>query len=154
MVTLNIARVRAVYFSPTGTTGKIVTRIADTIATELALASERFDFTLPNARSAAPSFAADELVVFGTPVYVAFGYVYSAGAALLDLEQPWRVIHRAAPYILSPQRDYECVGDVPNVVFPSGLIVEEYDDQGFARFDSPFLLYYGAADTVIAAASR
>jgi len=34
------------------------------------------------------------------------GYVYSAGVALLDLEQPWKVIARAKPYILSPQTLY------------------------------------------------
>jgi predicted GH43/DUF377 family glycosyl hydrolase len=42
------------------------------------------------------------------------------------------------------------VGQVPNVVFPSGLIVEDYDAEGFARLDSPAKLYYGAADTCVA----
>jgi beta-1,4-mannooligosaccharide/beta-1,4-mannosyl-N-acetylglucosamine phosphorylase len=68
------------------------------------------------------------------------GFVYSAGAALLDLDEPWKVIHRTAPYILSPQEVYECVGDVPNVVFPCA-----------ALFDAPtgrIAVYYGAADTV------
>jgi len=68
------------------------------------------------------------------------GYVYSAGAALLDLDEPWRVIYRAAPYILSPQRDYECVGDVPNVVFPCAALA----DAGTGRV----AIYYGCADTV------
>ena len=45
------------------------------------------------------------------------GYVYSAGAALLDLDEPWKVIKRTAPSIISPQKIYECVGDVPNVCF-------------------------------------
>jgi beta-1,4-mannooligosaccharide/beta-1,4-mannosyl-N-acetylglucosamine phosphorylase len=68
------------------------------------------------------------------------GYVYSMGAALLDLDQPWKVIYRAAPYLMSPQMLYECVGDVPNVVFPCA-----------ALYDPPtgrITLYYGAADTV------
>jgi beta-1,4-mannooligosaccharide/beta-1,4-mannosyl-N-acetylglucosamine phosphorylase len=68
------------------------------------------------------------------------GFVYSAGAALLDVDQPWKVMYRAAPYILSPQELYECVGDVPNVVFPCA-----------ALFDAPtgrIATYYGAADTV------
>lgn len=68
------------------------------------------------------------------------GFVYSMGAALLDLEQPWRVLHRTAPYLLSPQELYECVGDTPNVVFPCA-----------ALFDAPtgrLAIYYGAADTV------
>ncbi|MGE5463628.1 MAG: glycoside hydrolase family 130 protein, partial [Syntrophothermus sp.] len=38
------------------------------------------------------------------------GFVYSFGAALLDLDQPWKVIARGASYLLSPQTYYECVG--------------------------------------------
>ena len=68
------------------------------------------------------------------------GYVYSAGVALLDLEQPWKVIYRSAPYLISPQAVYECVGDVPNVVFPCAALV----DQSTGRV----AIYYGGADTV------
>ena len=46
------------------------------------------------------------------------GFVYSFGAALLDLDQPWRVMYRTEPYLLAPQAPYERVGDVPNVAFP------------------------------------
>ena len=72
------------------------------------------------------------------------GFVYSFGAALLDLDQPWKVIGRGGPYLLSPQKDYECVGDVPNVVFPCA-----------ALYDPPtgrIAIYYGGADTVTALA--
>jgi beta-1,4-mannooligosaccharide/beta-1,4-mannosyl-N-acetylglucosamine phosphorylase len=72
------------------------------------------------------------------------GYVYSMSAALLDLEQPWKVIYRAAPYLLSPQMLYECVGDVQNVVFPCAALVDG-ETQRMA-------IYYGAADTVVAMA--
>lgn len=68
------------------------------------------------------------------------GFVYSFGAALLDLDKPWKVLYRGAPYLLSPQTLYECVGDVPNVVFP-----------GSALYDPPsgrIAIYYGGADTV------
>lgn len=68
------------------------------------------------------------------------GFVYSMGAALLDLEQPWKVLYRSAPYLLSPQTLYECVGDVPNVVFPCAALY----DQPTGRI----AIYYGAADTV------
>jgi beta-1,4-mannooligosaccharide/beta-1,4-mannosyl-N-acetylglucosamine phosphorylase len=68
------------------------------------------------------------------------GFVYSAGAALLDLEQPWKVICRTAPYLISPQTIYECVGDVPNVVFPCAALT----DAATGRI----AVYYGAADTV------
>lgn len=72
------------------------------------------------------------------------GFVYSFGAALLDLDQPWKVLYRGSPYLLSPQTTYECVGDVPNVAFPCA-----------ALFDQPsgrLAIYYGGADTVTALA--
>ncbi len=69
------------------------------------------------------------------------GYVYSAGVALLDLDRPWKVIYRTRPYILSPQKLYECVGDVPNVVFPCATLCDA--DTG------RLAIYYGAADTVV-----
>jgi beta-1,4-mannooligosaccharide/beta-1,4-mannosyl-N-acetylglucosamine phosphorylase len=67
------------------------------------------------------------------------GYVYSFGAALLDLDAPWRVIARSRAYLLSPQAPYECVGDVPNVVFPCAAL----SDAGAGRI----AIYYGCADT-------
>lgn len=72
------------------------------------------------------------------------GFVYAFGAALLDLDQPWKVIFRGAPYLLSPQTYYECVGDVPNVAFPSAVLY----DQPTGRI----AIYYGGADTVTALA--
>lgn len=68
------------------------------------------------------------------------GFVYSMGAALLDLDQPWQVIYRSAPYLLSPQTPYENVGDVPNVVFPCAALVDAPTGR--------VAIYYGAADTV------
>jgi beta-1,4-mannooligosaccharide/beta-1,4-mannosyl-N-acetylglucosamine phosphorylase len=81
------------------------------------------------------------LMIFHGVLTSCNGFVYSMGAALLDLEQPWKVKYRAAPYLLSPQTPYECVGDVPNVVFPCASIV----DQATGRM----AIYYGAADTVV-----
>ncbi|HUB27450.1 MAG TPA: glycoside hydrolase family 130 protein, partial [Tepidisphaeraceae bacterium] len=72
------------------------------------------------------------------------GFVYSYSACLLDLEKPWKVTHRAASYLMSPQMPYECVGDVPNVVFPCATLV----DAGSGRV----AIYYGGADTVTALA--
>jgi beta-1,4-mannooligosaccharide/beta-1,4-mannosyl-N-acetylglucosamine phosphorylase len=72
------------------------------------------------------------------------GYVYSFGAALLDLDKPWKVLYRTAPYLLSPQTYYECVGDTPNVAFPCATL-----------YDPPtgrLAIYYGGADTVTALA--
>jgi beta-1,4-mannooligosaccharide/beta-1,4-mannosyl-N-acetylglucosamine phosphorylase len=72
------------------------------------------------------------------------GFVYSFGAALLDLEQPWQVVARGGPYLLSPQKDYENVGDVPNVAFPCAAL---YDPE-----TGRVAIYYGGADTVTALA--
>jgi beta-1,4-mannooligosaccharide/beta-1,4-mannosyl-N-acetylglucosamine phosphorylase len=68
------------------------------------------------------------------------GFVYSFGAALLDLDKPWQVIARSRPYLISPQTVYECAGDVPNVTFPCTALV----DGATGRV----AVYYGCADTV------
>lgn len=72
------------------------------------------------------------------------GFHYSAGAALLDIDEPWKVIARAEPYILNPREIYECVGDVPNVAFPCAALA----DAATGRIT----IYYGGADTVVALA--
>lgn len=69
------------------------------------------------------------------------GFVYSFGACLLDIDQPWKVLYRTEPYLLSPQRIYEQVGDVPNVAFPCAAL----SDAETGRI----AIYYGGADTVI-----
>jgi len=68
------------------------------------------------------------------------GFVYSMGAALLDLDEPWKVIARGRDYLLAPKVAYEQVGDVPNVVFPCAALVDRDADR--------LTIYYGAADTV------
>ena len=68
------------------------------------------------------------------------GFVYSMGAALLDLDEPWKVIYRAEPYLLHPKMLYEQVGDTPNVIFPCAALTDA--DTG------RIAIYYGAADTV------
>ena len=72
------------------------------------------------------------------------GFVYHAGVALLDLDQPWKVIARSDPYVLNPRTLYECVGDVPNVVFPCATLCDAPTGR--------LAIYYGAADTVTALA--
>ncbi len=70
-------------------------------------------------------------------------HVYRAGVALLDLEEPSKVIARSPYPILEPEEEYERVGDVPNVVFPEGAIVR----------DETLYVYYGGADRVMAVAT-
>jgi beta-1,4-mannooligosaccharide/beta-1,4-mannosyl-N-acetylglucosamine phosphorylase len=69
------------------------------------------------------------------------GFVYAMGAALLDLDEPWRVVARGSRYLLAPHVPYEQVGDVPNVVFPCAALVDERADR--------LTIYYGGADTVV-----
>lgn len=68
------------------------------------------------------------------------GYVYRMGCALLDKDQPWKVLYRTKDYIMAPWELYECVGDVPNVVFPCATLT----DAATGRI----AIYYGCADTV------
>ena len=67
------------------------------------------------------------------------GFVYSMGAALLDLDEPWRVLHRTKEHLLTPDADYEVFGHVPNVVFPCAALHDEPTGR--------LAIYYGAADT-------
>ena len=69
--------------------------------------------------------------------------VYRAGLALLDLDDPTRVIARLPEPILAPEMPYEREGDIPNVVFPTGAVVR----------DGVLYVYYGAADKVCALAT-
>lgn len=68
------------------------------------------------------------------------GFVYSFGAAILDLDEPWKVIYRTRPYLLHPRELYERVGDVPNVVFPTAALCDPPTGR--------IAIYYGGADTV------
>jgi predicted GH43/DUF377 family glycosyl hydrolase len=70
------------------------------------------------------------------------GCLYRLGLALLDLDDPTKVIRRGDEWIFGPAESYERVGDVGDVVFPCGAILDK--DAGEIR------LYYGAADTAIA----
>ncbi|MEI6311931.1 MAG: pesticidal protein Cry7Aa [Bacteroidota bacterium] len=71
------------------------------------------------------------------------GYVYSACAALLDLQHPEIEIARLPYPLFIPELPYELKGEVDNVVFPTGTAV----------FEERLFIYYGAADKHIAVAS-
>jgi predicted GH43/DUF377 family glycosyl hydrolase len=73
----------------------------------------------------------------------AAGSLYRLGLALLDLEDPTRVIRRSDEWIFTPVEEYERSGDVGDVVFPCGWTVQ----------DGRIYLYYGAADTSVCLAT-
>ena len=89
----------------------------------------------------------------GVATHFGSANIYQAGVFLLDLKDPTKVIGRCRHNILEPREIYELTGQVPNVVFPSGMIVETHDEEGFAGPDSRVKIYYGAADTVIGLAT-
>jgi beta-1,2-mannobiose phosphorylase / 1,2-beta-oligomannan phosphorylase len=73
------------------------------------------------------------------------GDIYRIGLALLDLNEPTRVLRRLPNWIFAPLAPYERIGDVPNVVFPCGLLHDPDSDE--------VRLYYGAADSSICLAT-
>jgi beta-1,4-mannooligosaccharide/beta-1,4-mannosyl-N-acetylglucosamine phosphorylase len=78
----------------------------------------------------------------GVATHFASSNIYQAGVCLLDLDDPSRVVARSRNNILEPREPYELTGQVPNVVFPTGMIVE----------GERVRVYYGAADSCVALA--
>lgn len=72
------------------------------------------------------------------------GFVYSFGAVILDIEEPSKVLYRTRDYLLTPEKNYETTGFVPNVAFPCANL--------FDAETGRIAIYYGAADTYTAIA--
>jgi len=89
----------------------------------------------------------------GVATHFGSASIYQAGAMLLDLRDPARVLGRSRYNLLEPRETYELTGQVPNVVFPSGAVVDSVDADGFAAKESRVLVYYGAADTCVGLAT-
>ncbi len=85
------------------------------------------------------------LILYHGVKITAAGSLYRIGLALLDLENPHKVIKRSNQWVFGPKEPYECRGDVPYANFPCGAVV---DDQ-----TNLLALYYGAADTSVALAT-
>jgi len=79
------------------------------------------------------------LLIYHGVITTCNGFTYSMGVALLDLDQPWKVIYRARPSLLAPEELYECVGNTPNVVFPCAALTDAASGR--------IAIYYGCADT-------
>lgn len=69
--------------------------------------------------------------------------MYRLGAALLDLNDPTKVLARQSEPILEPELEWEVNGYIPNVVFSCGHALKE----------DKLYVYYGGADTVIGVAA-
>ncbi len=66
---MKIKEIKAIYFSPTGTTRKVVKTVADELSKKLDVKAGEYDFTLPGARLGFADVESDSLVVFGVPTY-------------------------------------------------------------------------------------
>ena len=93
----------------------------------------------------APPFRTDEgwLLIYHGAKEMGVSPVYRLGLALLDLNNPRKVLSRASDWVFAPETDYEQRGLVPNVVYSCGAIL---------RGDEVWM-YYGAADTVVGLAT-
>ncbi len=83
------------------------------------------------------------LIIYHGSRATASGALYRIGLALLDLET-LDIIRRSRDWVFGPREIYERVGDVDDIVFPCGAVVDEKTNE--------LLVYFGAADTVVALA--
>ncbi|KPK83445.1 MAG: glycosidase [Phycisphaerae bacterium SM23_33] len=81
------------------------------------------------------------LIYHGVRVTAA-GAIYRLGLALLDLNDPAKILRRTDAWVFGPKESYEVQGDVDHVVFPCGAVL----------LGEEVRLYYGGADTCIALA--
>lgn len=75
----------------------------------------------------------------------ASGSIYRLGLALLDRDDPSQLLVRGDEWVFGPHAPYERIGDVPDVVFPCGWILEDDGDT--------LQMYYGAADSTMCLAT-
>ncbi len=92
-----------------------------------------------------PPLRTDEgwLLLYHGVKRTASGAIYRLGLALLDLDDPCRVIARSDQWVFQPEEEYEVFGDVDKVVFPCGWLKD----------GDTLHLYYGGADKCIALAT-
>jgi len=83
------------------------------------------------------------LILYHGVRHTASGAIYRLGLALLDKNKPTRLLRRGREWIFGPKESYEREGDVGDVVFPCGWILE----------DDRLKIYYGGADSCIALAT-
>ena len=112
---------------------------------ENVLMEPKFGFESRNIGAGAPLIETERgwLMIYHSVEDSNKGKIYHASAALLDKQDPHKVIGRLKEPLFSPTEDYEKFGDVNNVVFPTGT----------ALFEDRLYIYYGAADKRIAVVS-
>ncbi len=83
------------------------------------------------------------LIIYHGVKTTAAGALYRLGMALLDLDDPSKIIKRGDEWVFGPNEMYERLGDVPDVTFPCGVVVK----------GDELVMYYGASDTTMAVAT-
>jgi len=68
--------------------------------------------------------------------------VYRTGVAIFDRNDPRKLLWRSEEPIFSPEKEWERVGQVPNVVFVEGMV----------KLENRYLFYYGGADKYVGVA--
>ncbi len=93
-----------------------------------------------------PPLETDEgwLIMYHGVRQTASGAIYRIGFALLALDDPARVLRRSDGWVFGPAEHYERVGDVADVVFPCGWVLDG---------DDSLRIYYGGADSCICLAT-
>lgn len=112
---------------------------------EFVVLSPKYDHEVSYIGSGCPPIGTEEgwLIIYHGVHDTVKGYVYSACAALLDLKNPQKEISRLPYPLFFPEKEWELKGEVNNVCFPTGAIVE----------GDTLYIYYGAADERIAVAA-
>ncbi|MFA4880810.1 MAG: pesticidal protein Cry7Aa [Candidatus Doudnabacteria bacterium] len=112
---------------------------------EYVILEPKYAFESRNIGGGAPPLETDAgwLLIYHAVEDSSYGKIYHAAAALLDKQNPLKVIGRLDYPLFSPETDYEKSGNVNNIIFPTDT----------ALFDDRLYIYYGAADQVIAAVS-
>ncbi len=92
--------------------------------------------------SAVPPIPVEEgwLVIYYGEKLTSAGPLFRLGAAVLDRADPTRILGRSDVPILSPRERYERVGDVGNLVYSCGAVLEDGEK---------LRLYYGGSDSCI-----
>lgn len=92
-----------------------------------------------------PPIETDEgwLVLYHGVKTTVSGNIYRVGMVLLDKQNPLEVLNRSDEWLIGPKESYEREGDVDDVVFPTGWVIDNGQTTKKIRF------YYGAADTSI-----
>ena len=85
------------------------------------------------------------LIIYHGVRHTVSGSLYRVGLALLDLDEPWKIIRRCDEWVFGPYRLYERTGDVPGVTFPTGTVYKEDTNE--------LHVYYGAADSTVCLAT-